>query len=111
MKEDISISNLILEKRKELNLTLDDLSKMTGLSKSYLSRIENGERKSPSVSSIEKIYKAFNIKHTDEVYEGLDEQIEGLKQTLLLFNKKGDISLTEAIGIMEQVNSIVKFRR
>jgi len=45
--------------RRALNLTLDALAETTGLNKSYLSRIERGE-KSPSVATVMKIAQALS---------------------------------------------------
>lgn len=45
----IKILGIIIEfRRRELNLTLEDLSKMTDISISELSYIENGKIKTPS---------------------------------------------------------------
>ena len=45
----IKILGIIIEfRRRELNLTLEDLSKMTDISISELSYIENGKIKAPS---------------------------------------------------------------
>lgn len=48
------------EIRKNMNLTLDEVSKRTGFTKSFISQIENGKN-SPSISSLQKICSSLNI--------------------------------------------------
>lgn len=47
--------------RKNKGFSLKDLEKMTGISPSYINRIEKGERKAPSYPIIEKLADAFNV--------------------------------------------------
>ena len=47
--------------RDRRNITLTQLSKMTGISKSTLNNIENG-RTSPTLDQLERIAKALNVK-------------------------------------------------
>lgn len=47
--------------RKTKGLSLQDLSIKTNLSVSYLSLLENGERKNPSLDTLDKIANAFDI--------------------------------------------------
>lgn len=46
--------------RKQNGITLDELSKLTGISSGYLCHLEKGSRKNPSLSVMEKISKALN---------------------------------------------------
>lgn len=54
------------ELRKQKNITLSELSKLTGISKSHLNYIENGV-KEPTISVLVLIAKALNVK-IDELY-------------------------------------------
>ena len=47
--------------RKTKGLSLQELSIKTNLSVSYLSLLENGERKNPSLDTLDKIANAFDI--------------------------------------------------
>lgn len=47
--------------RKTKGLSLQELSIKTNLSVSYLSLLENGERKNPSLDTLAKIANAFDI--------------------------------------------------
>lgn len=48
------------ERRKEKNITLDELSKLSGISKSYLSELEN-HKHDASVKVICSLCKALNV--------------------------------------------------
>lgn len=53
--------------RDRCNLTLTQLSEMTGIGKSTLNNIENGKT-SPTLEQLEKIAKALNVRMS-ELYE------------------------------------------
>ncbi|MGB9856798.1 MAG: helix-turn-helix domain-containing protein [Dictyoglomaceae bacterium] len=56
----MNVGKKIRELRKERNLTLEELSKRTGLSLSYISLIERG-LKNPSLKALEKIASCFGL--------------------------------------------------
>jgi transcriptional regulator with XRE-family HTH domain len=62
-KIETAIARRIREKRNELNWTLEELAKITGLSKGHLSQIENGA-KVPPIATLTKI--AFGLQTTIE---------------------------------------------
>jgi len=51
---------LLREIRKERKMTLDTLSKLTGMSKGHLSRIERKETE-PTITSLARIALALNV--------------------------------------------------
>lgn len=55
---------LLWEKRKQKNLTLIELSKLTDLGKSTLNDLEN-EKYSPTMQQMEQIAKGMGLKITD----------------------------------------------
>lgn len=55
-----SIGEMISKKRQENKLTQARVAKITGLSRNYISDIENG-RYTPSVDSLSKLAKCLNI--------------------------------------------------
>jgi|AMWB02.1.fsa_nt_gi transcriptional regulator with XRE-family HTH domain len=57
---ELAIAKRIRKKRREMDWTLDDLAKTTGLSKGHLSQIENGE-KIPPISTLTKIAFGLDI--------------------------------------------------
>jgi ribosome-binding protein aMBF1 (putative translation factor) len=54
------VSGQIRTRRKEANLTQEQLAERSGLPQSHISRIENG-RHSPSRATLEKIARALNL--------------------------------------------------
>ncbi|MBU6112494.1 helix-turn-helix transcriptional regulator [Mammaliicoccus lentus] len=50
----------LLDRRKQLGMTQQDLANITGLHRSYITMIENGTR-NPSVTVAKKIAKAVNV--------------------------------------------------
>lgn len=54
----------VWEKRREKGLTLEELAKLSEISKSTLNRIENGQT-SPRLDQLEQIAKALKVKITD----------------------------------------------
>lgn len=57
----MNFGNLLREQRIKSNLTLEELANKTGISVSYLSRLENGIRVNPSIKIIQKIYKVLRV--------------------------------------------------
>lgn len=55
------IGQIIYDARKEEHLTQEQLAKLIGANKSYISRIENGLI-DPTISSIIKIVEALNLR-------------------------------------------------
>ena len=53
--------------RKEKGITLTEISKKTGISIGYLSHLENGTRKNPSIEMMDKISKVLG-KSVSEVF-------------------------------------------
>lgn len=66
--------------RKSKNITLYRLVKITGLSYSYLSELENNKVYNPSLKTMYSIAKALNVKVDDLFYSELD--IDSLKEEM-----------------------------
>ena len=60
----MKIKILIKQKRKEKGMTLETLSKLSGISKGHLSKIERQERE-PKLSTIIQIALALKVRVTD----------------------------------------------
>lgn len=54
------LGSYIKHERETKKITLAALSEMTGISASYINRIEKGERKAPSIQIIERLSRALN---------------------------------------------------
>lgn len=74
-----SFGSLIKQLRQEHDLSLDQLAEITTLSKSYLSRIENDERRNPTIFAIIRIKSALNmdIKMIEKLFSDEDDGQEG----------------------------------
>ncbi|MBU9712105.1 helix-turn-helix domain-containing protein [Evansella tamaricis] len=55
------IGDMIRQKRKEKGISLSELSRMTGVSKSYLSYLERGMKKNPSIDVVKRIFQSLNL--------------------------------------------------
>ena len=55
----ILYQNRMEQIRKEKGITLAEIAKKTGISIGYLSHLENGTRKNPSIEMMDKIAKAL----------------------------------------------------
>lgn len=79
-KEDmIQFGKWVKAKREEEHMSLDDLAKQVGICKSYLHRLERGERSNPSYITVFLLAKALG-KDLDEII--LDrQQVEPLTVT------------------------------
>ena len=60
MKVELSANNYLKLLRKSHCLTQDELAKKLGISQTYYSQVENGQRR-PSISLWQKIHKLFNV--------------------------------------------------
>lgn len=74
-----SFGSLIKQLRQEHDLSLDQLAEITTLSKSYLSRIENDERRNPTIYAIIRLKSALNmyIKMIEKLFDDNDDGQEG----------------------------------
>ena len=61
--------NWLVQIRKTLGMTQDDVAKKAGIARSYYTRIENGKYHVP-VDTAKKISQALNIGWTDFYSEG-----------------------------------------
>jgi transcriptional regulator with XRE-family HTH domain len=81
----IEIISIIKNTRKEKNLSLRQLAELTGLSKGYLSKIENMEDKLPSISTLHRIVAALGIDLSDLF---TDQTSKANKSKITLLRKK-----------------------
>ena len=63
MRIDIDLWN---QKKKELNLTFDDLAKATGFSRRAIIGIFKGETQAPRIDTVQAIEKVLGIENTEE---------------------------------------------
>ncbi len=94
-----TIADIIFQLRKEKNLTYAELEELTGVHKSILHRIENGETKRPEFKTVKSIARALQIP-----YQGIVEcYIEGESRIDTLFE-----ILSEVITCNENFSLVPK---
>lgn len=96
---------VIKNKRIEKNITLYRLVKITGLSYSYLSELENNKVFNPSLATMYKIAHALDCKIDDLVYGELD--IENLKNELNRRIDKYGLRSKEALEISQVIDLLI----
>ncbi|PYZ94289.1 transcriptional regulator [Salipaludibacillus keqinensis] len=55
------IGDMIRYRRKEKGLTLSELSRQTGVSKSYLSYLERNMKRNPSIEIVKRIFLILDL--------------------------------------------------
>ncbi len=73
------ISEMIKRRRKEKGYTLSELSRKTGVSKSYLSYLERNMKKNPSIDVVKRIFLTLDLPlspllHHERIVEDLPKQ-------------------------------------
>lgn len=63
------MGNKLKDKRKELEMSIYDVSEKSGLSTTYISNLENNNRANPSKDVMEKIAKALGSSVPELFYE------------------------------------------
>jgi XRE family transcriptional regulator of biofilm formation len=79
------IGEHIKQLRAERNLSLAQLAELSGVNKSYLSKVERGLQKNPSISIVRKLSVAFDVS-LDELTsqdESVEEDWDALLQRLI----------------------------
>ncbi|MCK4260732.1 MAG: helix-turn-helix domain-containing protein [Halanaerobiales bacterium] len=90
----MTLGERLKQARKQKELTLVQVENLTGISQSYLSKIERGQRKKPSLELISELAKLYNV--------DLNWLIEGFKE-----NGINDENIRNKIEtIVEQLNYV-----
>ncbi|HBF4772691.1 HTH-type transcriptional regulator [Clostridioides difficile] len=104
----IQIGNRLKKQRKELDLTLEDIATLTGLSKGYISNIEKGI-KSPSLITFIKLINALNVS-SDRILKN-ENKISKLQITTDNINEIfNDLDEKELNLLIDIIKSIKKNR-
>lgn len=89
--------------REARNLTLQELADKVGISVSYLNRLENSERKSPSLSLLVKLREIFDITVDSLLFDDDRVKDNGVKDIL----QDMGLSTKEAAKLEEIINFII----
>ena len=68
------MSRRLKEFRIEKGYPLDELAKLSGISVSYMSELENGSKRNPSLDIVHKIARALNTDIVDICYAILEKE-------------------------------------
>jgi len=71
--------------RKQFNLSLDKLALFSGLSKAFLSQLENKKSRHPSYETVSKLAKVFNA-NPEVLYHGNIQLAQNLKLDMKFIN-------------------------
>lgn len=96
---------VIKKLRKNQHLTLEDLSIKTGLSASFLSRLENNKLDNCNTQTLEKIANALDVNIKDLFYSKFD--IEDLRQKLNESIDKYGLDSKEALEISQLIDLLI----
>lgn len=99
---------VIKQKREEKNITLYRLVKLTGLSYSYLSELENNKVFNPSLATMYKIAHALDCKIDDLVYGELD--INNLKEEMYRRIDEYGLRSKEAMEISQIIDLLINIK-
>lgn len=96
---------VIKELRKSRKLTLYDLSKRAGISRSYLLDLENSRRINPSFSTLRKIADALDVSVKELFYSEIE--IENLREELHKRIDKFGLDSKEVYEISQIIDLLV----
>lgn len=99
---------VIKEIRKKKNITVYKLSKLTGISRTYLLELENNKKFNPSLSIMYKIANALEVKIDDLFYTELD--LEELKQELNNSIETYGIMAKETLEISQIIDLLINVK-
>lgn len=87
------------------NISIKELSKRTGLSRTYIRELENQNKTNPTLASLNKIANALNVNIKELFYSAVE--IESLKQEMYKRIDKFGIGSTEVMEISQIIDLLV----
>lgn len=101
-------SQVIKYRREEMKLSLSELSELTGISTSYLNRLEKGERQAPSFPIMQMIAKAMGMDISEVLSLATplehEEGVPEIRELLL----KSDFRVGDSFATTEVKEHIIK---
>lgn len=94
--------------RKNRNLTLYQLSNITGISRTYLRNLENNKVFNPTLFILDKIAKAFNVTIKDLFY--FDTDIDNLKQEMYRRIDEYGLDSKEALEVSQIIDLLINVK-
>ena len=91
--------------RKKKNLTLYKMSELTGISRTYLRKLENNKALNPTAFILKKISEALNVNMKDLFYTELD--LNNLKKEMYKRINKYGINSPEVLEISQIIDLLI----
>lgn len=94
--------------RKSRNISLYELSNLTGVSRTYLRNLENNKSFNPTLFILDKIAEALNVTIKDLFY--YDADIEDLREEMNIRIEKFGIGSKEVLEISQIIDLLVNVK-
>lgn len=94
--------------REKKNITIYKLSKITGLSRTYIRNLENNKNVNPTINSLFSISNALNVDIKDLFYTIFD--IENLKKEMYERINKYGLDSKEVLEISQLIDLLVNIK-
>ncbi len=106
----MDIGRKIKRLRKEKKLTLQELSRRSGVSPGYISMLERGFKKSPTLEVLKKLAKGLDIKLSELIGEEIIEfeQDERTKALLRAADELSKLDLDSLESLLKAIREIKK---
>lgn len=98
----------IKEIRNKKNISARQLAKKTGLSRSYISELENNKKYNPTLSSLYKISRVLDVNVKDLFYTRID--IEDLKKEMYRRIEKYGLESKEALEVSQLLDLVLNIK-
>lgn len=94
--------------RKSRNISLYELSNLTGISRTYLRNLENNKSFNPTLFILDKIAKALNVTIKDLFY--YDNDIDDLKKEMYFRIEKHGINSREVMEVSQVIDLLINIK-
>lgn len=94
--------------RKSRNISLYELSNLTGISRTYLRNLENNKSFNPTLFILDKIAKALNVTIKDLFY--YDNDIDDLKKEMYFRIEKYGINSREVMEVSQVIDLLINIK-
>nr|DAV33328.1 MAG TPA: Helix-turn-helix XRE-family like protein [Caudoviricetes sp.] len=91
--------------REKQNISIRKLSQLTGLSRTYLSNLENNKRVNPTLSSLSAISSVLNVDVKELFYS--DIELDKLKEEMYDRIDKYGINSKEALEVSQIIDLLI----
>lgn len=94
--------------RKNKNLTLYELSKRTGISRTYLRNLENNKSFNPTLFILEKIAEVLEVPIKNLFYS--TDEIEKLKEEMYIRMDKYGLDSKEVLEVSQVIDLLINVK-